>query len=152
MFKTFRIIVKTGLAWCPESISAVQLHRYAINRHSNICTIAYQRIKVKWPLKIRTQYCVVNSCNQVVFVAGKIKLSHVGYPHILYWNIGSTLLPGMLNTEMRLWNKSMWGLSMKWKIWWHVEKFELPTSVINAKVSDFPHTCITIPVAGWREL
>ena len=42
VFKNDRILVKTGLAWCPEASQHCSAALYAINRHSNICTRAYQ--------------------------------------------------------------------------------------------------------------
>ena len=76
-FKNDRIIVKTGLACCPESISAVQL--------PYIDTLIFaQGIKVKLSLKIRTEYCVIIGCNHVLSVAREVKLSYVGYCRIHY--------------------------------------------------------------------
>ena len=67
MFKNDRIIVKTGLAWCPETRPHGSAALYALNRHS----VWYLHkglswIKVKWSLKIRTVYSVVIGCNYVV--------------------------------------------------------------------------------------
>ena len=66
-------VVKTGLAWCPEARPTAQLHRYTLNRHSQYLHKGLSRIKVKWSLNIRTEYCVVS----VVTVAGESKLSYV---------------------------------------------------------------------------
>ena len=41
-FENDRIIVKTGLAWCPKPDPHVSAALYAINMHSNICARAYQ--------------------------------------------------------------------------------------------------------------
>ena len=51
--------VWTGLAWCPEAITAVQLHRYAINRHSNIIAQGLIKDLGQVVRKIRTEYCVL---------------------------------------------------------------------------------------------
>ena len=45
MFENDRIIVKTGLAWCPKPYPRGSAALYAINRHSNICTGAYHGLK-----------------------------------------------------------------------------------------------------------
>ena len=40
--------------------------------------------KVKWPLKMKTEYCVVIGCNHAPSFAEEIKLSDVGYSQIHY--------------------------------------------------------------------
>ena len=78
MFKNDRIIVTTGLAWCPKP---AQLH-YMLKIGTPIFA---QGLKVKCSLKIRTEYGVVIGCNHVLSVAGEVKLSYVGYSHIHYF-------------------------------------------------------------------
>ena len=73
-------MVKTGLAWHPKARPHSSAALYAINRqylHKGLL-----RIKVKLPLKIRTEYSVVIGCNHVLSVAEEIKLSYECYSHI----------------------------------------------------------------------
>ena len=47
-------------------------------------------IKVKWPLKIRMEYCVVIGRNHVLFVAEESKLFYAGYSYIHYYMYDNT--------------------------------------------------------------
>ena len=48
-FQNERIIVKTGLAWCPKPDIRGSAALYAINRHSNISTRSYQGLRSSGP-------------------------------------------------------------------------------------------------------
>ena len=48
-FKNDRIMVKTGLAWCPKPDPHGSAALYAINKYSNLCTWAYQGLRSSGP-------------------------------------------------------------------------------------------------------
>ena len=91
------IIAKTGYAWCPEA----KLHLLQLD--SPIFYKGLSRIKVTWPLEIRTEYCIVIGCKHVLYVAEESKFSDVG-SHIHNW-LGVTYKCVWMQYEVRLLGK-----------------------------------------------
>ena len=89
------------------------------------CIICLSGIKVNWPPKIRTEYCVVIGCNRVLSVAREVKLSYVGYSHIHYRLVSRHLLDTLFliltplksyfyNEMNRKWTLKFWEIKYNW--------------------------------------
>ena len=135
MSKNDGTIVKTVLALCPEAWPHSSIVLNAINRHSNICTRAYQGLK--WPLEIRTEYCVVIHRTEYCVVI-----------HIYYWQYCNL-------KKLTLYYKTNDILSHRWRElrlttvygnWWGVVPASVRRGVQELKVSTLSRLCILLSV------